>query len=607
MGIKSRIDQCKIVWYQWKNKISTSDFGALSTLQSSFVSEDLISEAEAFDISDHIIDCTFTKNMEDAAGSFIFTLSNSMDWARFIQPGEWISIFLSNDGSLPSPGAYKPPKPPALDDRKVRFVNTKKIDTTFLQKNINVPPLPKPNVALATMGDNLRCFGIVERVGIRSIVNASGAKEITYVVSGKDFGVCLEDTDLWLNFFFMQKSYFKAVVDNFITTEDRNLKQYITKVFNVFFSPVNTALKSEVIAPNQQLLEHFKQWILPSALLDDLGITYTGQPYFGNLANLLAFSDTRFEVPVTTPLAGLEGSPWETLKELSEPSFHEFFCEIIKGQPKVVFRPIPWAINKNDYPNLGQFIPKYIDLFSGQSNSSIGSPVKEPLLFTSVNPLDNNPLSDITGDLNVYLKQEEHPINLTSDDIFSFDTGPDFHNRYNHFLVTNSNDRSFSLIHEIAKIQRGTANFPFKNEISKKRHGLRKKHILTNAFLVTTVDGKVKKNDPNVEFLIECNAVLKDYWGFAENFYSGSFSIAGSPEVRLGKVIITPLDLSGMANMLFYLEQYTDSFSISENGVGAWTQELSVTRGIEISDLDGATNFSDKNAIDKTGSFIKKS
>ena len=38
------------------------------------------------------------------------------------------------------------------------------------------------------------------------------------------------------------------------------------------------------------------------------------------------------------------------------------------------------------------------------------------------------------------------------------------------------------------------------------------------------------------------------------------------------------------------IEGYTDNFLIDENGTGEWTQNVEVTRGIEVSDLTGRSS-----------------
>lgn len=619
MTVQSRVDQCKVVWYQWVNKVNSSDSALDIALPiSGTIDVEALADAEAFDISDHIASCTFTKSMSEAAGSFSITLGNSLDWARYIQPGEWLLIFMSSAGDLPLPGGFEATKPEKNRNNSAAQL-AKKAESLLLKKNENIPKLPKPSIDLSSQGDSLRCIGMVERVAIRTSVNESGAIEINYVVTGKDFGVCLEDTDLWVNFFFQEKAVYKAVVQTYLESSDKNLKDLLSKYFNIFFSPEKTVLGAEAISSNQQLIENFKQWLLPAKLLNDVKIDYEGAPYFGNISKLLAFTDTLFENVVKDPLAGLSGSPWEVLKDLSEPSFHEFFCELKKGEPKVVFRPIPWAINKQGYPNLAPNIAFYIELAEGATPSLVSiESVKDKAFSLKEELLSSAPpvpgftsaqaLSGLTEEVEAFLKKEEHAIDLGPSDVLDIDVGPDFHNRFNHFLVTNSTDQPFSLIHAITQNTLGFEAFPYKNEAAKKRHGLRKKHILTNAFLYTSekLTSKLLGSDPNVQLLKELNALIKDYWGFSENFYSGSLSILGNYKTRVGKVLVTNSETVGIANMVFYIEEYTDSFTVSEKGVGSWVQEVSVTRGIELSDLKGASDFSSKNPSNKTDSFVRK-
>jgi hypothetical protein len=76
---------------------------------------------------------------------------------------------------------------------------------------------------------------------------------------------------------------------------------------------------------------------------------------------------------------------------------------------------------------------------------------------------------------------------------------------------------------------------------------------------------------------------------------------AGKNDVKLGKVFVTDDTFKGISNMVFYIEGYTDNFSVNADGTCTWTQSINVTRGIAREALDGKSP-KDVQPI-KTGTF----
>jgi hypothetical protein len=92
-----RIDQCKAIWYQWKNELGTSDeIGGPFYVP---LPSDVVASARSYDISNHIESFTYTKSMNEGAGSFSLTLANSFDWARWMRPGQWLCVYLSSNAT----------------------------------------------------------------------------------------------------------------------------------------------------------------------------------------------------------------------------------------------------------------------------------------------------------------------------------------------------------------------------------------------------------------------------------------------------------------------------------------------------------------------------
>ena len=95
-----RVDQAKVIWYQWAKELPTNDknafsFGGLKVGVPDLAMPDTsLAACRAYDISNHIENLSYSKTLDSAAGSFSFTLHNSFDWVRFMKAGQWICIYL---------------------------------------------------------------------------------------------------------------------------------------------------------------------------------------------------------------------------------------------------------------------------------------------------------------------------------------------------------------------------------------------------------------------------------------------------------------------------------------------------------------------------------
>jgi hypothetical protein len=604
MSIQSRTDECKIIWYRWDYEIADNESAF------KFKTPDIsrLSEAQAFDISAHIIDFSFSKSLGEAAGSFSLTLSNSIDWARFVSPGEWMLAFLASDGSLPLAELSGKKKNSIKKNLKSSILGNNFLKKQVLnKKSSDEPDLPNPKIDLKTIASKLRGILLIQRVGIKYVTGSNGEKELTYVISGKDFGVCMEETDLWFNFLNVEKSSFRIAVEATTSLQGiRDLHTYLDLCFSMFFRPQDFFSTQEFLPGG--LVDSLKQWLLPRKLLSDLGISFSSDSFFGNIDNIKAFYPTLFQNLMVNPINGLEGTAWGRLKMLSQPEFHELFTELDdQGAPKVVFRPIPWAIDKTNYPTIGTFISNYKDLASGEQLTD--QIQKATALLNSA----ANVLSNITSGKSLTSNvdfRKNHKIPLKNDEIYSFNIGPDFHNRYNHFLIAAGAESANqeALVSQLAGPNNEGIEFPFRNDQSIKRHGLRRRHFTIASYLSdkSVQFSGIFSKDPQKEFLLEANEVIKDYWGRAQYFYSGSFEIAGKNDTKLGKVIVTDANVEGAPDMVFYLESYVDTFTVDANGTGVWSQSLAVTRGIESIDLANKSGFKDKEPLVDVSSFVGK-
>lgn len=502
--------QCKVVVYRWVNGLADPD-----------LSDDQLSRTTRLDISSQIVSCTFSKSMSSPAGSFSIDLSNSpgietQDWKDIIKRGDWLVIYMSQDGELDM----------------------------------------KPNVGRPTMhaSERAKIRGVcyVKRVGGNNSVGEKGEKNASVTVTGVDFGVIYEDTEIWHNLFKYESIMLETMRTSQLNiTGNISVDKAVELIHDLFYFPANVA--GAKVDDNNSLLEIGLQWLLPREMLKDLGFnisSLTKGTYWGALKEAKNIEQTSCNIAIEHPTDFLSGNAWEELKKLSVPQFHEMFCEISEaGLPQFNFRPIPWAIDKSKYPNAGEFIELYKDL--------------TPLVIV--------PAVDLIDD------------DLSEDD----------HGRYNSFLATISSSL-VSVENNITYLDQ--SDFPRHNRASIRRHGFRPMHVTVDSIVSNE---KLANGLANRTLLIEYNELLYDYWNNAVFGESGSIQKVGSNEVRIGCAMEFDNDVPYYNTRRYYIEGYTDKFQVDEKGGRNWMQEVALTRGLEKSALVTKAGFN-KRAVEFT-------
>ena len=494
--------QCKIVIYEWNRK----------RLEIDGQSNDTLSQTTKLDVSSRLLDCTFSKSMSNPSGFFSFSLGmntglkNRTDWKDIIKPGTWCLIYMSQDGDL----------------------------------NIS----PEVDKVLPTPTNKLRCMGLIDYPAVRQTTDSKGAQDWIFEVSGRDFGAIYEDTAIWHNLFNYEKTALDALKGGKLkVTGSAKINEIIELVHNLFFKP---EVSYSGLAENESLTELAKQWLLPTNLLNDLNIKRPGASYYGNIPDLLDISKTSATISVSQPLDYLSGGAWQSLKKLSIPEFHELFCELNDtGQPKLIFRPIPWSIDQSKYPEIAVNITKYKDL--------------KPRIY------------------------------LNTLDIEGYKVGENNHNRKNHFLL-NIRSSLWNAIDNITHLK--STRFPLQIKDSVTRHGFKPLHVDIDSLALNEMlnDGK-----PNHNRVKEYNELMVDYWNNAIYFESGTVEIIGNNNIKVGRTIETGPDVAYIGEKIFYIEEYEDVFTIDEKGVGKWMQSVSITRGAEKVDLISENGFEKRN------------
>jgi len=503
-NVKGINSKCQVVVFPWK----------YNTLSRNFSDKEL-SQASLLDISKYVLDASFSKTLSNAAGTFELNLANDRDWKEVLKPGTWCLIYMSQFGDLSIP-------------EKDTDINSAQLKR---QKN------------------RLRGICYIERVTSKGRVGQErGEFSVVFSVSGRDFGVIYEETEIWHNLIKYETTLLKSASSQLKSLTDKRVHTLLDLVHRLFFSPADLV---KVREDTGSLISTSLQWLLPKELINALGLGLNrGKSYYGNIKGLLNLETTKCTLPMEDPLLYLSGGAWSKLKALSIEPLHELFTETTEdGAPRLNFRPIPWILNSRNsgLRPLGNTVKKFRDV----------SRVQIPTI-----------------------------------DIIDFDVGEDNHTRYSLFFTA---IRTASLYGQDSISVLADSGFPKIQQASVKRHGLRLMYNEVNAL----IQFGTAKADPNL--LKAYNELMFEYWNNAIFMESGSFTIVGNNEVKLGKVMQIEENAPYNSNKLFYIEGYTDSFSVGEErGETFWTQTITVTRGIEES---GSLDKRD-NLYNEFGKFI---
>lgn len=389
----------------------------------------------------------------------------------------------------------------------------------------------------------LRCIGFIDRVSVKAEINEKGAFDVIYEVSGRDFGVVYEDTSIWHNLFKFDQIMLQSLTETQLNvTGAVNIDTALNLIHDLFFNP--KAVPGAKVNDQDSLTTIALQWLMPSQMVRDLGLKAPSSPFWGEIGGVKNFSQTAANIAVEHPTDYLSGNAWEQLKKLSCPQFHELFTETTdSGHPQLTFRPIPFGIVKKNYPTVGQFIKTYKDL--------------PTIVMNAINVLD-------------------------------FDVGEDNHARYNSFLATVAT--SLINVEDNISLLDGSG-YPKFVQDSIKRYGFRPMHVTVDSMVKNAERGDGKGN---AQILREFNEVLYDYWNQAVYAESGTINCIGQNSVKVGKCLKFDEKTPYVYGKRYYVEGYSDTFTVGEKGEASWTQSIMVTRGFEEVDLKRGSGFGNR-------------
>jgi len=250
--------------------------------------------------TDYITSVQFLKSKGQASGTFTITLKAVKNWRDVIKPGDWLLIYHS------------------------RF------------------PF--------TMGDTkgLKVLGNVDRVSRDKTTKTDGTKEITYTITGRDFGKILEETRFYFNPFLESN---KAILDfKYIISKTGEKKivgtpeSFVRTYFDLFFNDGGVTNNEEV----EGTWDDMDQLRIPSEIMKVFGVS--GK----KLGDLIHIKVERVDgYSWSTPTSReFDGSVWEILKSVSNPMMNELYTslEYIEDKngdrklvPCIVLRELPYS------------------------------------------------------------------------------------------------------------------------------------------------------------------------------------------------------------------------------------------------------------------------
>lgn len=390
----------------------------------------------------------------------------------------------------------------------------------------------QPDIGLLkNQSDKLRGIIFIERVAPKGIVGGErGEFDVEFHVTGRDFGVVYTENEIFYNRLYAEGKIQEAAAGELRTNGTRTTTELLKTIHRAFFSPqdLGITLEGDSITKSIPL-----QWLLPSQLFQALNLKNTkGTPYYGNIDGIFNFSESACSYPVDNPMTLINGKAWERLRSYSIEPFHELFPETDdNGYPRLTFRYMPWKIS------------------TGKNLGSINSKVM------SITDVDR--------------------IVLPVLDLLEWDIGEDTHSRFNYFFTTI--DTSMFTAESSAAIIKDTnpdTGFPRIQKNSIRRNGLRLMYTTVNALIQL---GSEKADE---QLLFEHNELMYEYWNNSVFLESGTISIIGNNGVKIGKVLEFEAGAPYNGGKIFYIEGYTDQYSLNEDGAGIWTQTLTLTRGM---------------------------
>ena len=419
-----------------------------------------------------------------------------------------------------------------------------------------------------------RCIGMIDRVSKSIQTLQDGRRNVKYKISGRDIGKVFSDMTVFLDKYTVSKSSLLSVGDawrkllsakarNFSGSPDEVVKGLINQFLGNATGNWPTTLK-QFYVPNE-LVSSVGKSPTERKAAKALNMAFAGlgdlfSPSKKSILSLLSLegiqqniSGGAFKLDTVMQLIQSQANFWQILKSCQNPLMNEMFLELNKdGVPTFYFRVIPFIDDANK---------KYLSTWKKWKQ-----------------------------------KRETLPgVGIIDGQIINMDLGQSDHERYNYFFlqVNSGNENSSLFIPMDTHI----------NETSIRRYGV-KPHIKSADYAyLANFKSTGKEGKDFYDVVKEWNDFLYAIYNNNPYYESGTVIIKGNPEIRVGSNLVIEYDKKNKYS--YYIEGYTDTWEIGEQGAPHYVTTVTVTRGYKLSDKS-YINFEKEDKVIKGGvTFIK--
>lgn len=468
-------------------------------------------------IEDEICDINVNKSIDTPSGSFRITILPSKNWKTEISPGDWLAIYLSSEG----------------EDFNSSSPGTK----------------------------NMVMFGSVDRISrTKQREEDSDRVVVRYVISGRDFGKVLEDTDIWFNPFTRPQDQRDLVLTMAGLQFTGSPNDFFEQVINIFLKEESADIFGSLPTGAGLTDVALKQNFVPTQIADIFStLSDTRIPSYVPRKLYRPFGDIIKTRTTTLPghkprtmlsPAASAGSLWGYLKRESNALVNDLYCEL--------------AID-------------------GDGN-------KIPTLTLLPHP--NSPFfKDIPGQLDGgYLILQDLPTIEIDESMIKYeDTGRDSNSRINMVYLSTRESKT-SAVHNLAYIgvMKDGIGLPMYQSESINRHGLK---IMEQSldYCYSQKESSASVNT-NIELFRSFINQIFDLNAYNHLYETGTIVSAGTSYAQVGAC----LQVSGGSekkDKIYYIEGYSHTFTFPNQ----WETEFQVTQG----QFNSRTNpFIDSSATD---------
>ena len=491
-ALASRTTYAKVVYYHYKKQ----NFGLPTNLRDDLKS---FTDVEVGVIDNDILKLSVSKSVQSPSGTFEIALSPSKNWKSVLAPGDWVMIYLYNN--------FQPE-------------------------------------GIPTTTKNCVLVGSIDRIS-RSLQREdedSDKVELSFRVSGRNFGKVFEDNDVWFD------PYVNAGEERGLDVllRDKGLELVGTPT-QLTKNLIDIFLGKGGFDATKAKTSDLKPWRIPSPLAAKLGSSATGDVSFYDVLSQEVSNSVGYKQQELLTLES-NGSLWDMIRRNSNNLINEVYVEEVRQadgtmKPTFVLKPRPIQT------------PFLYDL---QEKSKVSG---DSVLFA----LKDN--WQTLQDLSVSNYVEISPAEIKYEDL-----GKDDHSRMNMFWFRAPQNFGANISHMANLGDTKDISNPVFIRESIQRHGLKKMDQLIEFCYAQGIgpSGSVEI-DLWKAFMIQ----LYDMH-FANHLYdAGTISCTGVLEAEIGKALVVKASNPKSKDKVYYIEGYQHDWNFQEG----WTTMFTLTHG----------------------------